>query len=122
MFVNKVSDCIQYCIKIHDYLKLTLINFQLESEYINLVSSSSTHQVPTFLSFISGRFDSNSIHATFDSARLKTILFLSTSSNYDILAIKKSFEDMESKGLRGLTLERAIVYGKVSTRSLTTPV
>lgn len=45
--------------------------------------------------------------------RLKAILFLANSSNYDVTGVKKDLEEMEVNGLRGLTLERAIVYGKV---------
>jgi hypothetical protein len=40
---------------------------------------------------------------------------LGTSSNYDLAGTKKELEGMEMRGLKGLTLERAIVYGRVST-------
>lgn len=54
--------------------------------------------------------------------RLKAILFLGASSKYDVAAMKQELEEMEVKGLRGLTLERAIVYGKVrSVHNLPTP-
>mgnify|MGYP001586933735 FL=1 len=44
------------------------------------------------------------------------MLFLNTSAQYDVPAMKAELEDMEVRGLRGLTLERAIVYGKVRLR------
>lgn len=52
--------------------------------------------------------------------RLKAILFLGTSSKYDVAAMKQELEEMEVKGLRGLMLERAIVYGKVSSSGMVT--
>lgn len=68
---------------------------------------------PSFLFFLASRFAADSSHATFDRVRLKTILFLATSSNYDVTGTKQDLEGMEVKGLRGLTLERALVYGRV---------
>lgn len=94
-------------------MSILISDVPIESAYITLVSTSSTSSPATFLSFLTSRYDPTSPHANFDLARLKTILFLSTSANYDIPGTKKDLEDMELKGLRGLTLERAVVYGKV---------
>ncbi|KAL8283319.1 hypothetical protein RQP46_005729 [Phenoliferia psychrophenolica] len=85
-----------------------------ESSYAALVASSES-TAPSFLCFLASRFTttSSSPHETFDRVRLKLVLFLNNSSNYDVAATKKELEDMEVRGLRGLTLERAIVYGKL---------
>lgn len=68
---------------------------------------------PTFLAYLISRYSAESELALFDRVRLKTILFLRASTKYDVAKIKKDLDDMELQGLRGLTLERAIVYGKV---------
>ncbi|KAI5477112.1 TGF beta receptor associated protein [Pseudohyphozyma bogoriensis] len=83
-----------------------------ETAYAEAVASAPTAP-PTFLSFIAERYSPNSSQITFDRVRLKTILFLGKSKNYDVAGTKKDLEEMEVKGLRGLTLERAIVYGKL---------
>lgn len=83
----------------------------VESAYSSLASTSTTP--PSFLAFLASRYDSSSVHASFDLARLKTILFLSTSSKYDVAGTKQELDEMELKGLKGLTMERVVVYGKV---------
>ncbi|GAA5872000.1 hypothetical protein JCM1840_004768 [Sporobolomyces johnsonii] len=83
-----------------------------ESTYTTLVASSPSSP-PSFLSFLTSHYDPNSPHAHLDRVRLKAILFLSGSSKYDVQGAKADLEDMEMKGLRGLTLERVIVYGKL---------
>lgn len=85
----------------------------IEKSYRILVSQSPAIP-PTFLSYLAAQYTPESTHAAFDLVRLKTILFLGTSSNYDLPGTKKELEAMEMKGLKGLTLERAIVYGRVS--------
>ena len=50
--------------------------------------------------------------------RLKAILFLGHSTQYDVQSAKADLEEIEIKGMRGLTLERVIVYGKVRRRLL----
>ncbi|GAA6015822.1 hypothetical protein JCM10207_008808 [Rhodosporidiobolus poonsookiae] len=82
-----------------------------ESAYTTLTSSSSS--APSFLSFLSSRYDSSSPHAALDRVRLKALLFLGGSSKYDLQGAKADLEEMEIKGLKGLTLERAVVYGKL---------
>ena len=82
-----------------------------EAAYSSLASTSSTP--PSFLAFLASRYDPSSVHASFDLARLKTILFLSTSSKYDVPGTKQELDEMELKGLKGLTMERVVVYGKV---------
>ncbi|SGZ31858.1 BQ5605_C042g12021 [Microbotryum silenes-dioicae] len=62
----------------------------------------------SFLSFICSRVDHEAPHADFDRVRLKAILFLSTSNNYDLAAIKTK---LESGPRASLVFERAIVYG-----------
>ncbi|SCZ87760.1 BZ3500_MvSof-1268-A1-R1_Chr2-3g05228 [Microbotryum saponariae] len=62
----------------------------------------------SFLSFICSRVDHEAPHADFDRVRLKAILFLSTSKNYDLAAIKTK---LESGPRASLVFERAIVYG-----------
>ncbi|ORY74073.1 hypothetical protein BCR35DRAFT_293491 [Leucosporidium creatinivorum] len=84
-----------------------------ESDYATLLSTSPSPP-PSFLSFLVSRYSSDSPNAQFDRVRLKAILFLGASSKYDVTAMKKELEEMEVKGLRGLTLERAIVYGKLN--------
>ncbi|GAA5956387.1 hypothetical protein JCM21900_000171 [Sporobolomyces salmonicolor] len=83
-----------------------------ESAYATLVSSSPSSP-PSFLSFLTSHYDPNSPHAHLGRVRLKAILFLSGSSKYDVQGAKADLEEMEMKGLRGLTLERVIVYGKL---------
>ena len=83
-----------------------------EIDYAALVDASPS-PLPSFLSFLVSRYSVESAHAHFDRVRLKAILFLGTSSKYDVSGMKTDLEEMEMKGLRGLTLERAIVYGKV---------
>ncbi|CEQ41527.1 SPOSA6832_03250, partial [Sporobolomyces salmonicolor] len=83
-----------------------------ESAYTTLVSSSPSSP-PSFLSFLTSHYDPNSPHAHLGRVRLKAILFLSGSSKYDVQGAKADLEEMEMKGLRGLTLERVIVYGKL---------
>ena len=90
----------------------TSLMFVTESSYAE-VRSRSPLSPPSFLHFLVSRYDSASPHVNFDRVRLKTILFLATSVNYDAAGTKKELEELEMKGLRGLTLERAIVYGKV---------
>ncbi|SCV74998.1 BQ2448_8027 [Microbotryum intermedium] len=63
---------------------------------------------PTFLDFLCSRVDGEASHAAFDRVRLKAILFLSTSKNYDLAAIKTK---LESGPRASLLFERAIVYG-----------
>ena len=70
---------------------------------------------PSFLAYLTSRYSEDSELALFDRVRLKTILFLRTSTKYDVAQIKRVLDEMEMTGLRGLTLERAIVYGKVSS-------
>lgn len=82
-----------------------------ESAYAELADSTSAP--PSFLSFLTNRYDPDSPHALLDRVRLKAILFLGSSSKYDLQGAKKEFEEMEVKGQRGLTLERVIIYGKV---------
>lgn len=82
-----------------------------ETAYAELRASTSSP--PSFLGFLTSQYYLSSEHAMFDSVRLKAILFLRASSRYDVTSVKKDLEDMEKRGLRGLTLERAIVYGKV---------
>ncbi|KAK4698396.1 vacuolar protein sorting-associated protein 3, partial [Phenoliferia sp. Uapishka_3] len=84
-----------------------------EKSYAELVASTSQSSPPSFLYFLASRFTTTSPHGTFDRVRLKAILFLNSSANYDVAATKKVLDDMEVRGLRGLTLERAIVYGKL---------
>ena len=84
----------------------------LESSYADLVASTESIP-PSFLFFLASRFTTTSPQATFDRVRLKAILFLNNSPNYDVAAAKKELDEMEVRGFRGLTLERAIVYGKV---------
>lgn len=87
-----------------------------ESSY-SLALSDSTTSPPSFLAFLTSQFSLDSPRVDFDRVRLKTILFLATSTNYDVPEVKKELEDLEMKGLRGLTLERAILYGKVRRSS-----
>ncbi|GJN90241.1 hypothetical protein Rhopal_003240-T1 [Rhodotorula paludigena] len=82
-----------------------------ESAYAELADSTSAP--PSFLSFLTNRYDPDSPHALLDRVRLKAILFLGSSSKYDLQGAKKEFEEMEVKGQRGLTLERVIIYGKL---------
>lgn len=82
-----------------------------ESAYATLVASTSTP--PTFLAFLTSRYSTDAPRALLDRVRLKAALFLSGSTKYDVQAAKQELEEMEVRGLRGLTLERAIVYGKV---------
>lgn len=82
-----------------------------ESAYASLVAS--TSNPPTFLAFLTSRYSVDSSRALLDRVRLKAALFLSASTKYDVQAAKHELEEMEVKGLKGLTLERAIVYGKV---------
>uniref|UniRef100_A0A0K3C490 BY PROTMAP: gi/472583522/gb/EMS21155.1/ TGF beta receptor associated protein [Rhodosporidium toruloides NP11] gi/647396884/emb/CDR39543.1/ RHTO0S04e06238g1_1 [Rhodosporidium toruloides] n=1 Tax=Rhodotorula toruloides TaxID=5286 RepID=A0A0K3C490_RHOTO len=82
-----------------------------ESAYASLVAS--TSNPPTFLAFLTSRYSADSSRALLDRVRLKAALFLSGSTKYDVQAAKQELEEMEVKGLRGLTLERAIVYGKL---------
>ncbi|GAA5825001.1 hypothetical protein JCM11251_006058 [Rhodosporidiobolus azoricus] len=84
---------------------------QQESDYHSLPSSSTAP--PTFLSFLTTSYDTSSPHALLDRVRLKALIFLACSSKYDISGAKKELEAMEVKGLRGLTLERVVVYGKL---------
>lgn len=69
---------------------------------------------PSFLAFLIERYSPDSPQALLDRVRLKALLFLSSSSKYDVEDAKKELEAMEVKGLKGLVLERAVVYGKVS--------
>ncbi|BGP33373.1 hypothetical protein JCM10296v2_005173 [Rhodotorula toruloides] len=82
-----------------------------ESAYASLVAS--TSNPPAFLAFLTARSSADSSRALLDRVRLKAALFLSGSTKYDVQAAKQELEEMEVKGLRGLTLERAIVYGKL---------
>ncbi|BGP09381.1 hypothetical protein JCM10049v2_005249 [Rhodotorula toruloides] len=82
-----------------------------ESAYASLVAS--TSNPPTFLAFLTSRYSVDSSRALLDRVRLKAALFLSASTKYDVQAAKHELEEMEVKGLKGLTLERAIVYGKL---------
>ncbi|GAA5939746.1 hypothetical protein JCM3775_001615 [Rhodotorula graminis] len=86
-------------------------------------STSTTDSTPTFLSFLVSRYsasvsnaDGNGAapaHALLDRVRLKAILFLGHSTQYDVQSAKADLEEIEIKGMRGLTLERVIVYGKL---------
>ncbi|GAA5907483.1 uncharacterized protein JCM6883_001219 [Sporobolomyces salmoneus] len=80
-----------------------------ETSFLQLDSSIPT----TFLSHLTSLYSPSSRFAKLDRIRLKTILFLSTSSKYDLSETKNALEEMEMKGLKGLTLERVIVYGKL---------
>ncbi|GAA6055225.1 hypothetical protein JCM3770_000723 [Rhodotorula araucariae] len=82
-----------------------------ESAYAALAASSSTP--PTFLSFLASRYSPNEPYALLDRVRLKAILFLGSSSTYDVEGVKADLEEMEMRGMRGLALERVIVYGKL---------
>ncbi|GAA5933539.1 uncharacterized protein JCM15063_001342 [Sporobolomyces koalae] len=82
-----------------------------ETSYLELEAS--TLSPPTFLSFLTTRYSSESRFALLDRVRLKAILFLSHSTKYDVSDAKRELEDLEVKGARGLTLERTIVYGKL---------
>ncbi|GAA5972182.1 hypothetical protein JCM11641_002531 [Rhodosporidiobolus odoratus] len=82
-----------------------------ESAYTALASSTSSP--PAFLSFLTSRYDPSYPHALLDRVRLKAILFLGSSSKYDLQGAKQELEEMEMRGLRGLVLERVIVYGKL---------
>ncbi|GAA5904811.1 hypothetical protein JCM8208_001362 [Rhodotorula glutinis] len=97
-----------------------------ETAYVALAestSSSTTDPTPTFLSFLASRYsasissaDGDSAtppHALLDRVRLKAILFLGHSTQYDVQSAKADLEEIEMKGMRGLTLERVIVYGKL---------
>ncbi|GAA5915979.1 hypothetical protein JCM6882_003485 [Rhodosporidiobolus microsporus] len=84
---------------------------QQESDYHTLTSSTSTP--PTSLSFLTTRYDPSSPHALLDRVRLKALIFLGGSSKYDVQGAKKELEEMEVRGLRGLALERVVVYGKL---------
>ena len=92
----------------------TSLTFGAEASYAD-VRSLTPLSPPSFLHFLVSRYDLASPHVDFDRVRLKTILFLATSVNYDVAGTKKELEELELKGLRGLTLERAIVYGKVTS-------
>lgn len=82
-----------------------------ESAYASLAASTSSP--PTLLSFLTSRYSAEGPHALLDRVRLKAILFLNTSAKYDVPSAKTDLEEIEVKGMRGLTLERVIVYGKV---------
>ncbi|BGP41415.1 hypothetical protein JCM10449v2_005395 [Rhodotorula kratochvilovae] len=82
-----------------------------ESAYATFAASSSTP--PSFLSFLASRYAPDAPHALLDRVRLKTILFLGSSSKYDVQGVKTALEEMEMRGMRGLALERVIVYGKL---------
>ncbi|TNY19371.1 hypothetical protein DMC30DRAFT_448017 [Rhodotorula diobovata] len=82
-----------------------------ESAYASLAASTSSP--PTLLSFLTSRYSAEGPHALLDRVRLKAILFLNTSAKYDVPSAKTDLEEIEVKGMRGLTLERVIVYGKL---------
>lgn len=82
-----------------------------ESEYAELTASTSAP--PTFLHFLAARYSPDAPRALLNRIRLKALLFLNSSTKYDPEDAKKELEAMEMRGLRGLTLERAVVYGKV---------
>ncbi|BGP17675.1 hypothetical protein JCM10213v2_005713 [Rhodosporidiobolus nylandii] len=82
-----------------------------ESEYATLTASTSS--LPTFLSFLTSRYSASSPHALLNRVRLKALLFLGASSKYDVEGAKQDLDEMEMEGMRGLTLERAVVYGKL---------
>ncbi|GAA5867831.1 hypothetical protein JCM8547_003390 [Rhodosporidiobolus lusitaniae] len=82
-----------------------------ESDYAVLSSSTSTP--PSYLSFLTSCYSPSSPHSLLDRVRLKALLFLGGSSKYDVQGAKKELEEMEVRGLRGLTLERVVVYGKL---------
>lgn len=96
---------------------LTDVSAPIDPETAFAQLESSTSSPPTFLSFLTSRYSPESHFALLDRVRLKAILFLSTSSKYDVQDAKRELEELEMRGLRGLTLERIIVYGKVSTFS-----
>ncbi|GAA5852101.1 hypothetical protein JCM9279_005057 [Rhodotorula babjevae] len=94
-----------------------------ETAYAALAQSTSD-STPTFLSFLASRYsasiasadlgdNSAPSHALLDRVRLKAILFLGHSTQYDVQSAKADLEEIEMKGMRGLTLERVIVYGKL---------
>ncbi|KAM0748698.1 hypothetical protein T439DRAFT_70364 [Meredithblackwellia eburnea MCA 4105] len=108
----------RYIDRLRNLLMESTINAHLraqEAEYQSIVASqtSASPPPPTFLSYLASSFNPSSENASFDQVRLKTILFLSNSAHYDTAAMKKELDEMELSGLRGLTLERAIVYGKL---------
>ncbi|GAA5879657.1 hypothetical protein JCM3774_002398 [Rhodotorula dairenensis] len=82
-----------------------------ESEYAELTASTSSP--PTFLHFLASRYSPDAPRALLNRIRLKALLFLNSSTKYDLEDAKKELEAMETRGLRGLTLERAVVYGKL---------
>ncbi|GAA6016850.1 hypothetical protein JCM11491_001827 [Sporobolomyces phaffii] len=81
--------------------------------------ASTTRSPPaSFLDFLTAQYSASisaddSRFSLLDRVRLKAILFLSTSSKYDVQDAKRQLEEMEMNGFRGLTLERVIVYGKL---------
>lgn len=83
-----------------------------ESEYAELTTSTSSP--PSFLEFLASRYSPDAPLALLNRIRLKALLFLDSSTKYDLEDAKKQLEAMEMKGLKGLTLERAVVYGKVT--------
>ncbi|KAK4050303.1 hypothetical protein OIV83_003624 [Microbotryomycetes sp. JL201] len=81
----------------------------LESEY----QQSTLHLEQTLLSHLLARAEPDAIFPEFERARLRLVIFLSHSNEYSRERVKTRLEEMEKRGLRGLTLERAIVYGKL---------
>ncbi|GAA6019435.1 hypothetical protein JCM8202_001808 [Rhodotorula sphaerocarpa] len=82
-----------------------------EDEYGELTASTSAP--PSLLGFLVSRYSPDKPHALLDRVRLKALLFLSSSAKYDVEHAKTELEAMETKGLKGLTLMRAVVYGKL---------
>lgn len=81
--------------------------FAREQEALYASSSPDT----SFLSFLLAQPD-DAPEAAFTTARLKSILLLSSGSAYDPAQLKIRLDELSAKS-RGLTFERALVYGRL---------
>lgn len=66
----------------------------------------------SFLSFLVDKHEPASPQADFTTARLKAVLLLSTGSAYDPAQLKTRIDELSARS-GALTLERAVVYGKL---------
>ncbi|KAM0786374.1 hypothetical protein ACM66B_001842 [Microbotryomycetes sp. NB124-2] len=90
------------------------LHTDLVERYLGKVETlMSDSKCKTVLNFLLSTFDGEGDHAQFDRTRLKLVVFLAHSSKYSRESVKTRLDELEKRGMRGLTLERVIVYGKL---------